>query len=295
MDETSPVSSDAGGRPQPWRALRWLFGFPGYLWPWAALFLCVSWASWHYAVPELQSPRRLSMSWILSLLGWNLTTLVIIASAWHFWFYVRRAQGTHHKLNPRWLSTGNPTFLFKDQLWDNVFWNIGSAVPIWTGYEVLSLWLQARGVIPTVQFADHPAYCALLFSMTPLWIVCHFYFTHRLIHWQPLYRAIHYIHHKNYNPGPWSGLAMHPVEHVILFSDVLLFWVIPSHPLNAIYVLTLTALSAPEGHLGFDALSLGDEHSFALGDRMHYLHHKYVTVNFGSPMLPLDKWLGTLR
>ena len=27
-----------------------------------------------------------------------------------------------------------------------------------------------------------------------------------------LYRHVHSLHHKSYNPGPWSGLAMHPIE-----------------------------------------------------------------------------------
>jgi len=30
---------------------------------------------------------------------------------------------------------------FRRQLWDNVFWNLCSAVPIWTAYECLTLWL----------------------------------------------------------------------------------------------------------------------------------------------------------
>jgi hypothetical protein len=28
-----------------------------------------------------------------------------------------------------------------------------------------------------------------------------------------LYKYVHSLHHKSYNPGPWSGLAMHPVGH----------------------------------------------------------------------------------
>jgi sterol desaturase/sphingolipid hydroxylase (fatty acid hydroxylase superfamily) len=280
--------------PRPRYLFRWLFGFPGYLWPWSILFLGLSVASWHYAAPDTESLRGFSSGWIVSLLMWNLATLVLVAGAWHLWFYVLRAQGIHYKYNGRWLSRNNPTFLFSDQLWDNVFWNLCSAVPIWTAYEALTVWLQANGILPTVAIQEHPVYCALLFLLTPIWVVAHFYFTHRLIHWAPLYRTVHYIHHKNSNPGPWSGLAMHPAEHVILFSAVILFWFIPSHPLNAIYLLAVTALSAAEGHLGFDAIALGGERSLSAGDYMHYLHHRYVTVNFGSPMLPLDKWLGTL-
>jgi sterol desaturase/sphingolipid hydroxylase (fatty acid hydroxylase superfamily) len=43
----------------------------------------------------------------------------------------------------------------------------------------------------------------------------HFYWIHRLIRWKPLYNAIHFVHHKNLKVGPWSGLAMHPLEHLV--------------------------------------------------------------------------------
>ena len=39
----------------------------------------------------------------------------------------------------------------------------------------------------------------------------HFFMVHKLLHYQPLYRWFHATHHKSYNPGPWSGLSMHPV------------------------------------------------------------------------------------
>jgi sterol desaturase/sphingolipid hydroxylase (fatty acid hydroxylase superfamily) len=51
-----------------------------------------------------------------------------------------------------------------------------------------------------------------------------FYFAHRLLHWPPLYELAHKLHHRNTNPGPWSGLSMHPIEHVIYFSTIALFF-----------------------------------------------------------------------
>ena len=70
----------------------------------------------------------------------------------------------------------------------------------------------------------------------------HFYVFHRAIHWPPLYNTVHYLHHANVNPSPWSGLAMHPVEHLIYFSGVLLLWVIPATPIHAIFFMTLVGL-----------------------------------------------------
>jgi hypothetical protein len=34
------------------------------------------------------------------------------------------------------------------------------------------------------------------------------------MHFEPIYKYVHSLHHKSYNPGPWSGLSMHPIECV---------------------------------------------------------------------------------
>ena len=44
--------------------------------------------------------------------------------------------------------------------------------------------------------------------------------THRFLHEAPgFYKWVHYLHHKSRAPGPFSGLSMHPVEHLIFFSS----------------------------------------------------------------------------
>ena len=73
-----------------------------------------------------------------------------------------------------------------------------------------------------------------LFFLVPFIHEVGFYFAHRLLHWPPLYEVAHKLHHRNTNPGPWSGLSMHPIEHVIYFSTILLFFLIPSHPIHMI-------------------------------------------------------------
>ena len=88
----------------------------------------------------------------------------------------------------------------------------------------------------------------------PLFREVHFYLVHRLIHWPPLYRAVHSLHHNNANPGPWSGLAMHPVEHVLYSSAVLLHWVVPWHPLHVIFHLQHLGLAPAQSHAGFDQI-----------------------------------------
>ena len=123
----------------------------------------------------------------------------------------------------------------------------------------------------------------------------HFYVFHRILHFQPLYRRVHYLHHQNINPGPWSGLAMHPVEHLLYFSGVLLLWVVPATPLHTLYFVTLVELTAAEGHCGFGKMMLGRS-SLKTDNYYHYLHHKFFRVNFGATLLiPVDRLFGTFH
>ena len=61
-----------------------------------------------------------------------------------------------------------------------------------------------------------------------------------------LYNRFHALHHRNVEVGPWSGLAMHPVEHLIYLSTLMVQWFIAAHPVNALFQLQLgSILSGP--------------------------------------------------
>ena len=123
----------------------------------------------------------------------------------------------------------------------------------------------------------------------------HFYLVHRLIHWPPLYHAVHKLHHNNVNPGPWSGLAMHPIEHLLYFSGVLIHWIVPSNPVHAIFHLAHAGLAPAPGHAGFDKIVVGEESAIDTHSYDHYLHHKYFECNYADGVIPLDKWFGTFH
>lgn len=135
----------------------------------------------------------------------------------------------------------------------------------------------------------------LLMVAVPFLRIFHFYWVHRLTHWRPLYRVSHYLHHKNVNIGPWSGLSMHPIEHLLYFSGVLLHWAIPSHPVHAIFHLVHAGVSPALGHSGFHKLVAKGERGLMADNYFHYLHHRYFTVNYGTEAVPLDKWFGSFH
>ncbi|MDC0193048.1 sterol desaturase family protein, partial [Pelagibacteraceae bacterium] len=122
-----------------------------------------------------------------------------------------------------------------------------------------------------------------------------FYFTHRLLHFKFLYKIAHRIHHKNINPGPWSGLSMHPIEHLIYFGIILILLLFPTHPLHALNLLIRLGISPAEGHSGFDRIVIKKNKSFNASFYAHYLHHKYFEVNYADGIFPLDKLFGTFH
>ena len=130
-------------------------------------------------------------------------------------FYMLKLHGDRRKYHPQWLSPDNKKFLFGHQTYDNVFRSCLSGCTVWTAYEVLYVWGAANGWFPYLDPARHPVWFVAIFLLIPLWRETHFFLVHRLLHWRPLMHAFHRIHHLNPNPGPWSGMAMHPVEHLL--------------------------------------------------------------------------------
>jgi sterol desaturase/sphingolipid hydroxylase (fatty acid hydroxylase superfamily) len=281
--------------PRPRALLRWLFGYPGYVLPWNLLYVAIATLTWQFLTPDLARMRVLAPGWIGEVFARNLALLVLVCGAWHVRLYVQQRQGVEYKFTSRWQATGNSAFVFRNQVLDNVFWSLVSGVPIWTAFEVVTFWGQANGWLPSMSWAEHPLYGAALMLAIPVWRELHFYLIHRLIHWPPLYRAVHSLHHNNVNPGPWSGLAMHPVEHVLYFSGVLLHWVLPSNGLHVVFHLQHLAFSPAQGHTGFEKVVLASGATVDTGGFMHYLHHRYFEVNYGSELVPLDKWFGTMH
>jgi sterol desaturase/sphingolipid hydroxylase (fatty acid hydroxylase superfamily) len=274
--------------------VRWLVGFPGYVLPYNALYFMVAAIVWFVATPSRQTLSSLSPGWIALVLARNAAILVAWYSMFHVRLYVKRAQDTRFKYNRRWPAATSERFSFGSQLRDNVFWTLVSGLPIWTAWEVVTLWLSARRTIPWITWSDHPVWFVAWLLLIPIWREVHFYTTHRLIHWPPLYKTVHSLHHRNTNPSPWSGLSMHPLEHLIYFSAVAIHWIVPSHPLHAMYTLFHLMMAPVPGHTGFDRVEVG-ERSFETNCYAHYLHHKYFEVNYSDGALPLDKWFGSFH
>jgi sterol desaturase/sphingolipid hydroxylase (fatty acid hydroxylase superfamily) len=276
---------------EPRKYLDWLIG---YFWPWNLLFILVAVLQWLYLTPSVETLKTLSPGWILALLARNIAFVIVVFGALELRLYVRRRQGTRFKYNARFpAEQPSDIFLFKSQNIDNIIRSFGTGVPIWTAYEVFGLWCYANGYGAWGYFADNTVWFIAFALALPIYHELHFYCIHRLIHVPLFYKWVHSVHHNSVNPSPWSSLSMHPIEHLLYWSDSLIHLLVASHPMLLLYNLQITGTGAVIGHVGFDKIELGESTAVDTHAYAHYLHHKYFEVNYADGATGLDKLFGT--
>ncbi len=277
--------------PRPAAALRWLA--TGLLFPWGLFFTVLAVVTWHYLTPSLGTMATLEPGWMALIWLRNAALLTLVAGGLHWWLYIRRGQDKAYKFNTHWLATNSRKFLWGNQVRDNMFWSLVSGCTLWSLFESLTLWMYASGHVPLVRWSEAPVYLSLMVVGVFFWSTFHFYLNHRLLHWPPLFRAAHELHHRNANTGPWTGISMHPLEHIIYFTVFLLWWVVPVHPVIVILTGFYQGISPSVSHSGFDQLVLKGAKRVTAGDQFHHLHHRYFHVNFGNTPTPVDKLFGS--
>ncbi len=289
-----PVSPILSWPPRPIAWLRWIASY------WLAvsavsLQFLLAWAIYSWLQPDVAVMKALHWTWAGQIWLRNLALLVLVAGGLHLWFYTFTAQGRRFKFDARDLARSSGVYTFRNQVLDNMFWSLASGVTVWTLFEIGYFWAAANGYAPGLRFAENPVWFAVWFVLIPAWSSFHFYWIHRALHWPPLYRLAHSLHHRNINIGPWTGISMHPVEHVMYFSSVLIHFVVPSHPAHVLFHLYTEALNPPFSHSGFDGIAPGERKRVEAGDFFHQLHHRYFECNYGTAEMPWDRLFGSFH
>jgi sterol desaturase/sphingolipid hydroxylase (fatty acid hydroxylase superfamily) len=250
---------------------------------------------WLFLYPSLGTAKTLAFGWVFQVWLVNLGLMICIAGGLHWFFYVWRGQGKALKFDHREPAKGNSLWNFSNQVHDNMFWSLGSGVLQVTVLQVLVMWLMANGYVPTINLTSNPILFIAGLMLLPIWSAFHFYWVHRLLHVPFLYKRVHALHHRNVNIGPWSGLSMHPVEHLLYLSSLLIHCVIPSHPIHLYFHVIYLAPGAAMTHTGYEDLLIKDKRKLALGTFYHQLHHRYYECNYGNQEMPWDRWFGTFH
>lgn len=279
--------------PRPLAVLKW------YADSWFFLtinmgILAVAVVSVLWLSPTLDQALTLGFSWILLILVRNFILILLIAGGLHLWFHKYAGQGSDLKYDPRPFPRKGRMFSFDAQVWDNMFWTLASGVTIWSGFEILFWWLLANDYAPGTTFSETPIWFIAFFFLVPVWESFYFYWIHRLLHSNALYR-FHALHHRNTDVGPWSGLSMHPIEHVMFFGTVVIHLILPTHPVHLVFHLMYYAVFAVTTHTGFEGLWFRNAKRLNLGTFHHQIHHRYFEVNYGSLDVPWDKLFGSFH
>ncbi|MGB7244711.1 MAG: sterol desaturase family protein [Sulfitobacter sp.] len=259
------------------------------------ILLLIAIITWIFCYPSLEVAVTFRPGWIFQTWIVNLALMCLCAGGLHWYFYIRRGQGKRLKFDHRDQAKGNALWSFSNQVHDNMFWSLASGVTQLTAFQVVTMWMMANGYAPTLVLADNPVWFVLGIVMLPIWSAFHFYWAHRLLHIPFFYKHVHSLHHRNVNIGPWSGLSMHPVEHLIYLSSICIHWVVASHTVHLIFHVLYQGPGAAMTHTGYEDLLVKDKRKLALGTFYHTLHHRYYECNYGNQEMPWDRWFGTFH
>ncbi|MEO0342753.1 MAG: sterol desaturase family protein [Pseudomonadota bacterium] len=252
-------------------------------------------AAFFVILPPLEAMAEWHWSWMFRVYLSNLIPHVVTAGGLHWWLYQRKGQGMTTKFDARSPANNNGTYTFRSQVLDNMFWTIASGITLWTAFQIPVYWAMANGYAPAFFFPENPVWFVLMFPVLVVWSSFHFYWVHRLLHVPVLYKIAHSLHHRNVNVGPWSGISMHPIEHLLFYTNFLIHFVIPSHPIHVLFHGYMQSMHPIFSHSGFDRLYIADKDRAQIGDFFHQLHHRYFECNYGTIEMPWDRWFGSFH
>lgn len=126
----------------------------------------------------------------------------------------------------------------------------------------------------------------------------YFYWSHRLLHWKPLFKHVHVKHHLSINPTPFAALAFHPVEGFMEIIIVPILAVLFPHHFSIVQIIFLYSLMVNVGgHMGYETVpkSFVSHKIFKWHNTSthHNMHHRLVKYNYGLYFNIWDRLMGT--
>lgn len=187
----------------------------------------------------------------------------------------------------------------KSQLIREISYSVISIL-IFGGVITLTVMADEHGLTTSYQHIADRGIPYFIFSVV-LMIFMHdtyYYWTHRLMHWKPLFRLAHCIHHLSTDPTPFSSYSFHPIDAIVqtLIIPIIVF-TIPYHPYALITLGFYSIFLNVAGHLGFDFLPRGFAthkiYKWLNTATHHDMHHRLVKCNYGLYFNIWDRILKT--
>ncbi|HEX3915719.1 MAG TPA: sterol desaturase family protein [Caulobacteraceae bacterium] len=126
----------------------------------------------------------------------------------------------------------------------------------------------------------------------------YYYWLHRLMHHQALFKHMHAGHHRSRQPTPFASFSFDWAEAVAnAWVLPALVFVIPIHPAVILTLLTVATIAAVLNHAGAEVLPdwlvQGPLGRWLISASHHSLHHSHYGKNFGLYFRFWDKLMGT--
>ena len=127
-----------------------------------------------------------------------------------------------------------------------------------------------------------------------------FYWLHRWMHREPMYKWVHKLHHLSTSTNLLTTTSVNPLESFINGGFVPLFLMVVSvHPESMLLIGPTNIIMGLYVHSGYELFPRWWNKSWAtkwfITATFHDQHHKYFTVNFGGYTTIWDRICGTMR
>lgn len=127
-----------------------------------------------------------------------------------------------------------------------------------------------------------------------------FYWLHRLMHVEPLYRWVHKIHHRSVSPNLLTTLSVAPLESIVNGGFLPLFTAVFTVHQSAMVLIGPTSIiMGLYVHSGYEFFPRWWNRNWAtkwfITTTFHDQHHRYFNWNFGGYTTIWDWICGTVR
>ncbi|KAF7328927.1 Methylsterol monooxygenase [Mycena venus] len=167
---------------------------------------------------------------------------------------------------------------------------------IWLFHPMAEVFGMRTYEVPLPTFREWAPQVAFFFVFEDMF----HYFAHQALHYGPLYKHIHKIHHKYSAPFGLAAEYAHPAEVAILgtgtIAGPILYCAFASNfHIYSMYIwIVLRLFQAIDAHSGYDfPWSLQHWLPFWSGAEHHDFHHMAFTNNFSTSFRWWDRMLGT--
>ncbi|ETV99959.1 hypothetical protein H310_07414 [Aphanomyces invadans] len=163
---------------------------------------------------------------------------------------------------------------------------------------VMLLLLHVWGDLPTFSAAlPLPTPSSMLWQLVLFVLVEDFifYWCHRLLHWNKIYKYVHKVHHEFTAPFGLTAVYTHPVEELVTMLATLAGpLVCGSHVVCLWLWLVLRVVETIDSHSGYDfPFTWGHFVPVLSGPARHDYHHEKFDCNYGSTLAFWDWVCGT--